>query len=463
MLTQSESRLLPHNLLQWMAICLCATSVLILNVIQSQRNIKQHNVNINTNANINATTSKNLTRAVVHMGMHKTGTTSLQAYTNTYRQYLQKDGYEMPWGWAYDRHNGTDVKPMRNRPQFQGDFARCFLGDDVDRIFGNCRPKLLEYGVEIGEEGKHLFISAENFVALDLDHHNDDSNRNAIQQLRDYLSQWDEIKIIIYYRRFYDWIPSMHNEQMKIKTPTQREDIVTFLEKNYKEEYPHFGMWYHITAVPLLHRFKDYFLNDEITIRNYHLEKEDGKLVTRFFCDVLPHAKSTCDAIRQEEEKNTSSSSSSTSSKTNTRQPLEYNYLLEGARKAKLINYPPTQKRTEQNIVKKMSQYWESTLNFTIADFPTICPPRHILDAIWNITLYSENMLGKFFVEFDKELEKDKEDKEEGLSFHSLEVSNLDDIRLDFDNASRSSLCAIDVEKILKDERWKSFFKSFED
>ena len=102
-------------------------------------------------------------------------------------------------------------------------------------------------------------------------------------------------------------------------------------------------------------------------------------------------------------------------------------------------------------------------MNFTIADFPIICPPRHILDAIWNITLYSENMLGKFFVEFDKELEKDKEDKEEGLSFHSLEVSNLDDIRLDCDNASRSSLCAIDVEKILKDERWKSFFKSFED
>ena len=371
-----------------------------------------------------ATTSRNFTRAVVHMGIHKTGTTTLQAHTRTHRQRLQEDGYEMPWGWGYDRHNGKGVKQPGLNPQFQGDFARCFLAENLDSMFGNCHPDLLDYGSEIAREGKHLFISAENFVAL--------QEGEGLRTLQEYVSQWDEVRIIIFHRRFYDWVSSMHNEQMKIKIPVRRENIVKFLQRNYNQEYPHFGMWYDVTAAPLAVRLRNYFSKEYIKIRNYHEDSRDGKLSTLFFCETLPEAPSTCAAIRREE----------TSGKRNARQTMDYRYLAEAARRAKLLNYQPS-RQNEGYMAKKLSNYWESTLNLPTDDFPMVCPPQHILDAIWNVTLHSEKML----------VELGELEHREGFE---------SEMRLEFEDASRMSLCALDVKTMLEDERWQSFFKSLQ-
>ena len=205
-----------------------------------------------------------------------------------------------------------------------------------------------------------------------------------------------------------------------------------FLQRNYNQEYPHFGMWYDITAPPLAARLRNYFSKEYITIRNYHEDSRDGKLSTHFFCETLPEAPSTCAAIRREE----------TSGKRNAHKTMDYRYLADAARRAKLLNYQPS-RQNEGHMAEKLSNYWESTLNLTTDDFPMACPPQHILDAIWNVTLHSEKMLVEL-----AELEH-----REGFE---------SEMRLEFDDASRTSLCALDVKTMLEDERWQSFFKSLQ-
>jgi len=384
---------------------------------------------VNTTAVTTTSIKKqNVTRAVLHMGMYKTGTTTIQSYTNSLRENLRNDGYEMPWSWGIDHHDGKSVR--KGLAEIQSDFARCFLKERAHKMFGLCRPDLVEYGREIAREGKNLLVSAENFLGL--------QEAEGLKKLQEYLSQWDEVRILIFYRRFYDWIPSMHNEQMKQKIPRSRIDIVQFLKSDYTQESPHFPFWYGLTAVPMVERLKDYFSMEDITIRNYHEDREDGKLSERFFCEGLPQAPSTCEDLSRQQE----------SRRRNSGADLQvYRFLTEGARRAKLLNHVPN-REIERDIAKNLRIYWESTLNFTSAELPRVCPPQHILDAIWKMTLHSEKM----FREYAGLKNTDGFDSEKSNS----------KMRLDFEKASRTSLCSLDVDRILEDERWLSYFKSLQ-
>ena len=127
---------------------------------------------------------------------------------------------------------------------------------------------------------------------------------------------------------------------------------------------------------------------------------------------------------------------------------LDYQIFTEGAQRANLLNH--VQKvNIEKNIAKKLRIYWENRLNFTSAELPRVCPPQQMLDVIWKMTLHSEKMLREYA----------------GLQYtdgFNAEES-YSEMQLDFEKASRTSLCALDVDGILEDERWLSYFKSLLD
>ena len=147
--------------------------------------------------------SRTRTRAVIHMGIHKTGTTSIQAQSYEKRDLLKLDGYEMPW-YAYlerKRREGHEIElkvPYMN----QRNFATCFLSSDAarkDRSSFPCDPDLLLSGTDIAQRNRNLFVTCESFVFIDPE---------GLDALASYLSRWDEVTIVIYYRRFYSWIAS---------------------------------------------------------------------------------------------------------------------------------------------------------------------------------------------------------------------------------------------------------------
>ena len=60
--------------------------------------------------------------------------------------------------------------------------------------------------MEIANQGKNLLVSAETFDNIDPE---------GLRALSAYLSPWDDVVIVIYYRRYYDYTISFYNQWVK--------------------------------------------------------------------------------------------------------------------------------------------------------------------------------------------------------------------------------------------------------
>ena len=120
------------------------------------------------------------------MGPPITGSTSIQFQSRNSIKDLNKDGYDMPWVVA-NKKNGEN----------QVNFATCFLSyREHEKIEKHpCDNNLLHSGNEIARQKHNLFVSSEALSRIDTD---------GLQMLSLYLSQWDRVTIVIFYRRYYD-------------------------------------------------------------------------------------------------------------------------------------------------------------------------------------------------------------------------------------------------------------------
>ena len=176
----------------------------------------------------------------------------------------------------------------------------------------------------------------------------------------------------------------------------------------------------------LVQNLRIYFEEKNIVIRNFHEDSKDEKLVEKFFCRALPDATHTCNAIRLEEHKIPRTNIANLD--------LDYRYLVIGAIQAGLVVLG----RLPANPFKATQNHQEITLNLTSSNFRRICPKPDVLDRVWNITVTMERF-------FYPETVNDKD--------HQAEL------RADFDIASSTSLCKLDVQSTLKEATWQDFFK----
>ena len=109
--------------------------------------------------------------------------------------------------------------------------------------------------------------------------------------------------------------------------------------------------------------------------------------------------------------------------------------------KAGLIHFNEEEEEHTKAIIQATQNHQEKTLGLTNHDFPRVCPQRKVLNKIWHISLQTEKFL------FPSLFEDSKADAEANL-------------REDFDLAAKTSLCVLDVQKVLQDDAWKTFFKS---
>merc|ERR1712194_628556 len=108
-------------------------------------------------------TTKKQLNAVIHVGPHKTGSTSIQTASSLYIDLLKEDNYEMPW--SYMNKNGLKNVNGKYLQKNQVNFASCFLPNDhLTATRFPCNPELLHFGLEIAKQEKDLFISAEDFA-----------------------------------------------------------------------------------------------------------------------------------------------------------------------------------------------------------------------------------------------------------------------------------------------------------
>ena len=153
-------------------------------------------------------------RAVVHMGIHKTGSTSIQRQSRKHVDLLELDRYEMPWvakmesnehGTIRNKH-GT-IENQKIGPQNQVNFATCFVSPSHgERKEYPCDPDLLLHGLDIAKKNRNLLVSAETFSNIDSE---------GVNMLSSYLLNWDEVIIVVYYHRLHSYIVSSYNQQHK--------------------------------------------------------------------------------------------------------------------------------------------------------------------------------------------------------------------------------------------------------
>jgi hypothetical protein len=365
-------------------------------------------ININISSTESSTKPGNKKAlAIVHMGPHKTGTTTIQDQSNHYIQTLKKDGYFMPWG-----DNNANNKRKRKKGSFdptsfwnQVHFATCFVPPGVVTKY-SCNPDLLLHGLKLAKEEKNILISAEGFSHMD---------EEGVSMLKDYLSTaWDEIQIVVYYRRYYSWLHSLFFEKTKFRTMTGSQDEWHWNVTSFRHNHRHVD-----ALVDLL---LDYF--DNIQVINFHDDSVRGPDES-FFCHAMPDANQTCSAIRKEK----------TAARSNSGSTFDYSDIAYGAMKSGLVTIKDD---AGMKAMSKKIEEHQKSLGLTANDFPRTCPSQEFLDRLWKISLDSEM---RFFP-----------DQVNG-------TKSVADLRSDFTKASKTYLCKVDVAAVLKQSEWIEFFQ----
>ena len=135
------------------------------------------------------------------MGIHKTGTSSIQSQSKRHGKELKLDGYQMPWLVRQEDTTGRyhSKGDINKWPQNQVQFANCFTPEAGHVYSLPCDEELLSVGTEIAKQKQNLFVTAEDFSK---------AQKEGLEALYMYLSKWDDISIVVYHRRFYSWIIS---------------------------------------------------------------------------------------------------------------------------------------------------------------------------------------------------------------------------------------------------------------
>ena len=354
-------------------------------------------------------------RAIVHMGPHKTGTSSIQDASKKFQNELLKDGYEMPWTIAIEDPNVRNRKPNAwiRQAHNQVRFAKCFIPQEKSENKFPCIEDLLSAGHEIAKKRENVLISTEFFDEIDA---------AGIDKLMTYLSRWDEVKIVIYYRHFYSWIYSDYNQLVKDQK-LRDQNFVDFIQNN-----PLFTKHMNMThAAPLIKRLKASGIrDDDIIIINMH-DKSLGGPVESFYCHDTIKTPKTCESVRNEKQIASNGSIS-----------LDEIHLAYAAIAAGLYNFkgnmvPPAVLR---KIREKISTSNKQLKRKCIADDDSI------VNMLWGKSLEYRNEL---FPNHDT------------IMNSTLEEGAM---RMDFDKSFEKAFCWVDTGDVISQDSWKDFFRN---
>jgi hypothetical protein len=339
--------------------------------------------------------------AVIHMGTLKTGTTTIQELSKKYASQLRIDGYEMPWNWE------KKWEQVGNPNQVH--FASCFTSPAAyPRSKYPCVPELLLNELEIFKAGKNLFVSTEEFAYLGLE------DLGVLSTF--FSSHWENVVVVVYYRRYYDWIASWYNHQRRVNKEFQMTARqITENEANITN---------YLYTSRLVSRAKEHFSN--IMVVNMHDSGPTSGVGTIFFCDVLPFANHTCGFLKN----------STSNAHANERHEIVYDVLARSARSKGLVD----REAELAKLSEAMQQHAEKTLNLTYRDLKMLCPALDVQKKLLEKSLEYENMFFPLWFEgpFGKAA-----------------------LMSDFEKKISFELCDLDVNAILEEEKWVVFLKSW--
>mmetsp|Transcript_7788 Transcript_7788/g.16786 ORF Transcript_7788/g.16786 Transcript_7788/m.16786 type:complete len:470 (-) Transcript_7788:27-1436(-) len=358
------------------------------------------------NDNNNNQQQSNEPYVLLHIGPHKTGTTTLQNFLVSAHSkdlpFLKADNLVIP---SEEDLPGTFHKmPMLN-------FAHCMLKnykkDGGQLNVGMCNrirktfPPFLEKSYNAS---KNVII-----VAEDLDRPTVDFDR-----IRYYLKPYTRIKIVATYRRLHDWLLSFYNQII---------DLYMGKYASGEEEYPSFVEWvqqqyedFHSRhTVELIKRYKQ---NGFLEVGVVNIHDETTTLMQNFFCNHVPNAKETCLVIRNGMWNTT---------KSNVGGSHEYERLIIKARYQGKFKYPMDKKGAEK-LSRKLVKIMNKAQRGLVDHLGLQCLPDDLALELMKTEMKHER---EFFPEW-----------------YEMRGGDIG-LKIDFEKVSRTKLCSLNVDKIL--------------
>eukprot|EP00551_Chaetoceros_affinis_P000803 CAMPEP_0203661638 /NCGR_PEP_ID=MMETSP0088-20131115/59716_1 /ASSEMBLY_ACC=CAM_ASM_001087 /TAXON_ID=426623 /ORGANISM="Chaetoceros affinis, Strain CCMP159" /LENGTH=469 /DNA_ID=CAMNT_0050524325 /DNA_START=100 /DNA_END=1509 /DNA_ORIENTATION=+ len=222
--------------------------------------------------------------AVVHVGPHKTGSTTLQQFLVSKENILRTDNYQMFW-------SGN-----RKRTSF---LAHCFVDKEEPEWYGCSEevtrqsPLTREHVLAIFravldgalDNGQNIIMSSEEFDRLSFD----------VAAFRSYLVPGFRVHIVISYRRFYDFIISFYNQMLSHRNiHGDRFQTISFEEWVVNSDNDVIEEVSQMHTYGVYKRFAEYE-DFNISILNLHNSSNDQSTLENFFCNHVDNAVNTCE------------------------------------------------------------------------------------------------------------------------------------------------------------------------
>lgn len=201
-------------------------------------------------------------RLVLHIGLHKTGTTYLQQQLSAARRDLHDQGLLFP---TTGMTTGIFVGPRAGKMVGHGSFGRMFSASDW--MLAGLLLSLLAREAR-AENCREILISTENASYV---------RRPGKSTLgRYFLGRFGQVDILVYLRRWDHWIESLYKERV---STGETRDFPTFLaEEAWLLDYPvRLAAWEALCGSTIRLRVFDY---DRV--------RQDGSLLEQVFRDVFP-------------------------------------------------------------------------------------------------------------------------------------------------------------------------------
>lgn len=348
-------------------------------------------------------------RVILHVGPHKTGTSTIQQLTRTRRvqEFLEMDSVSVP---SYSDIPGR----YENIPDFN--FAHCMLSKyhhdngGMGPKFCTTRtiPALKRYLKTKFEQGQDVLIVAEDLSREKID----------VQRIQESLRPYNDVVVVTVYRRLADWFPSWYSETIRLYGKSKLVDyskfrgmVEWFDHKNYS------GSKMHTHSLVQKQKFQENS-HGGIAVKVMHMHREEP-LLENFFCTVMDGTfPNTCEGFRN-----------------GSLQEIKARPSWKGIEICRWVllsgNVKTFSKMTRcikkaGKIARKLAQQNKSVVDV----FPIVRPPPSTIEWLWNYTLEAES-------EFRHLLTENQRDS----------PSFWEDLRKEFNHTIDTKWFSIDINK----------------
>eukprot|EP00984_Skeletonema_dohrnii_P018194 scaffold8441_cov88-Skeletonema_dohrnii-CCMP3373.AAC.1 len=361
----------------------------------------------------------------LHIGPPKTATSTIQAKLFEYTDLLANDGIlflgraDRPGKktWYLDKFPHPAHCPMYKR-----------YAERADGVSPDCFSILNKTLQSYYNSGKDLVLSDEVTGIMYYSKEGEkeaERAQTALKDLSGIIQDWD-VRIILGYRPYFDFVTSQFNEQWEIKPGKQRMNkwpqqggkTVPLVKDSWSPQTGFaLGGWPFTTD--LANFFSQIF--DNITVFDITTSED---FIAKILCNIIENAQQAC----QKQKK--FASSGLPEKKVNVASPLDYDMIATAAASKGLFRLD----FSRSIVVEKIKQHHENELELNVRDFPLICPTASHAMALFNASVAQEEKLfpgqaGRLKATFQKRLQT-------------------------------RAFCNVDVEEVLKDQTWVDFFKT---